>query len=182
MKTVFLLCALALSCVNCTTKTDVAPDGSGSSSIPPELVGKWLKGTFSMTNFFTYDGRDLGKGYESSRALNITKDGQAELFLYFHTFDGYCHSHAFTYVKGRVTVNGDVLTVTGTSGKYRGAYSGACGTRSGFDRPMTSSEVQKQVFELYWDIETRDGQKYLVTKFDRSADDSASDFFKPTNW
>jgi hypothetical protein len=182
MKTVFLFFALALVSMNCTTKsTDVTPTG-GSSTVPSELVGKWLKGSFSMTNFFTYDGQDLGKGYESSRALNLTRDGQGELFLYFHTFDGYCHSHAFTYVKGRVTVEGDVLTITATSGRYRGAYTGACGSRSGFDRAMTSSEVQQQVIKLYWSVEKRDGQTYLVTKFDRTANDSASDFFKPTNW
>ncbi|MDB5241549.1 MAG: hypothetical protein JWP57_2174 [Spirosoma sp.] len=185
MKTLFLFFSLALISVSCTTKnTDISPDSSssGGSNVPTELVGKWLKGSFSMTNFFTYDGQDLGKGYESSRALNITKDGQAEVFLYFHTFDGYCHSHAFTYVKGRATVEGDQLTITATSGRYRGAYGGSCGGRNGFDRAMTSDEVGKQVFKLYWTIEKRDGQRYLVTKFNRGDEDSASDFFKPTNW
>ncbi|ARK11085.1 hypothetical protein A6C57_12540 [Fibrella sp. ES10-3-2-2] len=182
MKSILLFFTLALISVNCTTQNaDVLPGGS-SGNVPTELTGKWLKGAFSMVNFFTYDGQDLGRGYESSRALHITKDGQAELYLYFHTFDGYCHSHAFTYIKGKATVDGDMLTITGTSGRYRGAYSGACGSRSGFDRAMTSAEVQQQVIKLYWHVETRDGQKYLVTKFDRSADDSGSDFFKPSSW
>ena len=182
MKTVFLFFALALVSVNCTTKSAEVDPIVGGGAVPAELVGKWLKGSFSMTNFFTYDGRDLGRRYESSRALNITSDGQAELFLYFHTFDGYCHSHAFTYVKGRVNIDGDLMTITASSGRYRGAYSGACGSRSGFDRAMTDSEVQQQVLKLYWSVGKRDGQSYLITKFNRDADDSASDFFKPANW
>jgi hypothetical protein len=53
-----------------------------------------------MVKKFTIAGRDLGKGYESSRALSFTPDGQVEMYLCFYTFDGYCHSHAFTCIKG----------------------------------------------------------------------------------
>jgi hypothetical protein len=147
------------------------------------MLGKWTKGAFNMVNFFTYDGKDLGPGYESSRALSFTPDGQVEMFLYFHTFDGFCHSHAFTYIKGEAQVEGDVLQIKAESGKYRGAYAGSCGSsRKDFARNMTAEEVAKSVYKFYWSRQNRNGKEYLVTKFKADADDSASDFFAKTDW
>ena len=97
-----------------------------------------------MVNFFTYDGKDLGPGYESSRALSLTPDGQVEMYLYFNTYDGYCHSHAFTYIKGQARLEGNVLHIKAESGKYRGVYGGTCSSsRKDFARNMTPEEVAK---------------------------------------
>jgi hypothetical protein len=165
---------------SCTTK-DHAPEPRGH--IDEDLEGQWLKGYFNMNNFFTYDGKDLGKGYESSRALSFTKDGRVEMYLYFHTFDGYCHSHAFTYIKGVAHTDGDKLTITAISGKYRGAYSGYCGSsRKNFEREMSAEEVKKSVYKFYWTREKRNGKEYLVTRSNRNDDDSSSDFFLKSKW
>ncbi len=159
------------------------PNSGPVSKLPAEILGKWSKGSFNMVNFFTYDGKDLGPGYESSRALSFTPDGQVEMYLYFHTFDGYCHSHAFTYIKGPARVEGNVLHINAKSGKYRGAYAGMCGSsRKDFARDMTSDEVAKSVYKLYWSRQNHNGKEYLVTSFEPNADDSASDFFEKANW
>ncbi len=164
-------------------KPDKKPDQKPVSKLPAEIVGKWSKGSFNMTRFFTYDGKDEGPGYESSRALHFTPDGQVEMFLYFHTFDGYCHSHAFTYIKGVARVEGNVLHIKAQSGKYRGAYAGMCGsTRNDFARNMTPEEVDKSVYKLYWSRQNENGKEYLVTKFEPNASDSESDFFLKTDW
>jgi hypothetical protein len=164
-------------------KHDDKPEPGPVNKVPTEIVGKWRKGFFNMTRFFTYDGKDQGPGYESSRALNITPDGQVEMFLYFHTFDGYCHSHAFTYIKGVVKVEGNVLNIKAQSGKYRGAYGGACGSsRTDFARDMTAEEVAKSVYKLYWSRRKDNGKEYLVTSFEPNASDSESDFFEKTDW
>jgi hypothetical protein len=183
-----LLLWLALSLSSCELfrqDQDPEPDlkpGPGGK-IPAEMVGKWSKGAFNMVNFFSYDGKDLGPGYESSRALGFTPDGQVEMYLYFHTFDGYCHSHAFTYIKGVARVEGNVLNIKAQSGKYRGAYAGMCGSsRKDFARDMTAEEVAKSVYKLYWSRQQDNGKEYLVTSFEPNASDSESDFFVKTDW
>jgi hypothetical protein len=158
-----------------------APNPEPVSKLPAEMLGKWVKGSFNMINFFTYDGKDLGRGYESSRALSFTPDGQVEMFLYFHTYDGFCRSHAFTYIKGEATVEGNVLHIKAQSGKYRGTYSLSCGFTD-FARDMTPEEVEKSVYKFYWSRQSDNGKEYLVTKFEPDASDAASDFWVKTDW
>ncbi len=178
-----LLAASLSSCELFRKDKDLEPKPEPVGKVPGEIVGKWSKGSFNMVNFFTYDGKDLGRGYESSRALSITPDGQVEMYLYFHTFDGYCHSHAFTYIKGQAKVEGNMLHIKVQSGKYRGVYGGMCGSsRNNFARDMTADEVAKSVYTLYWSRQNNNGKEYLVTKFEPNADDSASDFFIKTDW
>ncbi len=160
-----------------------APNPEPVSKLPAEMLGKWSKGSFNMINFFTYDGKDMGRGYESSRALSFTADGQVEMFLYFHTNDGYCHSHAFTYIKGEARVEGNVLHIKAQSGKYRGSYAGMCGSSGkDFARDMTPGEVAASVYKFYWSRQSDNGKEYLVTRFEPDASDPASDFFVKTNW
>jgi hypothetical protein len=159
------------------------PNPGPVSKLPTEMLGKWSKGSFNMVNFFTYDRKDLGKGYESSRALSFTPDGQVEMYLYFHTYDGYCHSHAFTYIKGEARVEGNVLHIKARSGKYRGVYGSLCSlSLKDFARDMTPEEVANSVYKFYWSRQHYNGKEYLVTKFEPNAEDSASDFFVKTDW
>jgi hypothetical protein len=164
-------------------KPDQKPDPNPVSKLPTEILGKWSKGSFNMVDFFTYDGRYLSKGYESSRALSFTRDGQVEMYLYFHTYDGYCRSHAFTYIKGEARVEGNVLHIKAQSGKYRGVYGSICSpSLKNFTRDMTPDEVTKSVYKFYWSRQSYNGKEYLVTKFEPNAEDSASDFFVKTDW
>jgi hypothetical protein len=177
-----ILLLLTMSLGSCELfKKDKDPKPEPVSKLPAEILGKWTKGAFNMVNFFTYDGKDLGPGYESSRALSFTPDGQVEMFLYFHTFDGFCHSHAFTYIKGEARVEGNELHIKAQSGKYRGTYSRSCG-RTDFARNMTAEEVAASVYKFYWSRQSHNGKEYLVTKFEPNASDPASDFFVKTDW
>ena len=160
-----------------------SPNPGPVSKLPAEMLGKWVKGSFNMVEFFTYTGRYTSKGYESSRALSFTADGQVEMYLYFHTNDGYCHSHAFTYIKGEARVEGNVLHIKALSGKYRGTYGSICvPSLKDFARDMTPEEVAEAVYKFYWERQSENGKEYLVTKFEPNASNAASDFWVKTNW
>ncbi len=161
-----------------TPGPEKAPAPKGK--VPGELAGGWQKGNFPMTDFFTYDDSDT-RSLDSTFAIKLSDDAQAELFLYLPGFDGNCRSHTLAHLKGTVQVNGNLLTITGQSGTYRGLYSEVCGSAgSNFERPMTAAEVNKYVFTLYWSREQRDGKDYLVTR--SVANTGATDLFSPVNW
>ena len=145
--------------------------------VPKELAGQWQKGNFPMAEFSTFDGR-TPQVADSSFALSLSGDGQAELYLYLPGFDGTCRSHTLAHVKGTVQVDGDQLILTGHSGGYRGVYDGACGRN--FERPMTPAEVRKYAFKLHWSRERCHGKDCLVTR--SGADGKAADVFSPARW
>jgi hypothetical protein len=160
-----------------TTKKEYA----GADKIPAELVGKWLNGTFSMSNWWSYDGKKyIGNPYSRSVAFNFSANGEAEFFLIIKTHTGYCSTEAFTYQKGKVTFNeaNQSFTVTPEKGNYRGFYS--CASGSNFDRPAKQEELKPSTY--YWSFETNEyNQRHLVIRFspDKS---SAGSYFKPTTW
>jgi hypothetical protein len=146
-------------------------------SVPKELAGQWQKGNFPMADFFTFDGR-TPQSADSSFALSLSGDGQAEIYLYLPGYDGTCRSHTLAHVKGTVQVDGDRLTLTGQSGQYRGVYEGTCGRP--FERPMTAAEAGKYVFKFYWSREQRDGKTYLVARSGRET--TGGEYFSQVSW
>jgi hypothetical protein len=160
-----------------------AGDSTKSTSpekIPAELVGKWLNGTFSMSNWWSYDGKKyLGNPYTRSVAFNFSANGETEFFMAIKTNTGYCSTEGFTYHKGTVKFNeaDHSFTVYPEKGSYRGFYS--CAPGSNFDRPAKPEELKPTTY--YWAFEKIDSQEYLVIRF--SADkSSAGSYFKPTTW
>jgi hypothetical protein len=148
---------------------------------PHHLTGKWLNGTFSMSNWWTYDGKKyIGNPYTRSVAFNFTENGEAEFFLIIKTHTGYCSTEAFTYQKGRVKFNdGDQsFTIYPDKGNYRGFYS--CAAGSNFDRAAKPEELKAATY--YWTMEKdASGQEWMVIRFspDRTA---AGSYFKQTSW
>ncbi len=179
-KTILASCFLLAIATSVFSQKNQA--SSNASKVPAEVIGKWLKGAFSMAHFFTYDGKDMGTPYSSSRAIEIKKDGSAELRLYFNTYNGSCRNLAFTYLQGKVEFNGDMFTFLPASGKYRGNYIGCGSTMKDFNRPITAQELPKHKMTFYWSVQDRDGKHYLVTKFNPADNDAASDFFVATKW
>lgn len=150
-------------------------------NIPPALVGKWLNGSFSMSNWWTYDGKKyIGNPYTRSVAFHFTEQGTAEFFLVIKTHTGYCSTEAFTYHKGKIKVNeaDQSFTIYPEKGNYRGFYS--CASGSNFDRPAKPEELKPSTY--YWSFEkTEDGRQWLVIRF--SADKSSpGSYFKTAEW
>lgn len=150
------------------------------STIPSRLAGKWLNGTFSMSNWWSYDGKKyVGNPYTRSVAFNFSEKDEAEFFMVIKTHTGYCSTEAFTYHKGVVKVNEaeQSFTVYPGKGTYRGFYS--CAPAGNFERPAKKEELKPVTY--YWSFEESGDQQWLVIRF--SADKSAAaSYFKATAW
>jgi hypothetical protein len=47
---------------------------------------------------------------------------------------------------------------------------------------MTKEEVEKSVYKFYWEREKRNGKEFLVLRHNRKDEDSASDFYRKSQW
>jgi len=169
-----------LACISLAS-WPIPPVKNDHSKIPTELVGKWLNGTFSMSNWWSYDGKKyIGNPYTRSVAFNFSKDGKAEFYLAIKTHTGYCSTEAFTFLEGSVSFDEaeHSFTVTPSKGNYRGFYS--CAPKSNFNRPAKADELKPTKY--YWTMETdTNGQRYMVIRFKPGTETSGS-YFKPTDW
>lgn len=152
-----------------------------AEKIPAELEGKWLNGTFSMSEWWSYDGKKyLGNPYTRSVAFNFSKAGESEFFLIIKTNSGYCTTEGFTYQKGKVVFNEaeHSFSFQPTTGNYRGFYS--CAAGSNFDRPAKPEELKTTKY--YWSMENdSNGQRWLVIRFSPDPSSPGS-YFKQSNW
>jgi hypothetical protein len=152
------------------------------TEVPDELVGKWLNGTFSMSNWWSYDGKQYeGNPYSSSRAINFSKNGDVEFFQVIKTFNGSCATEAFTYFKGTVEFNDAEgwFTIHPQKGNFRGYY--GCASGSNFNRAATLDELKP--IKLFWASgPDNNGENTLVTAFRADAPPSEYSYFKETNW
>ena len=178
----FSLLVTCLSLVSCSKdEEDAFIADTPRSEVPDELVGQWLNGTFSMSNWWTYDGTYAGNPYSSSRAFTLHKDGSAEFFQVIKTYNGSCATEAFSYFKGTVDFNNNTQSFTfyPQRGNFRGFYS--CSGESNFDRSPTKEELKP--FTLYWNAESdSNDQLWMVTRWNAGDPDSEASYFKPASW
>lgn len=116
------------------------------NQIPAELIGKWSYGTFSPTNFWNYNGTYAGNAYEQALVFEFRGDGTYEEYIINSATSYNCRTEAYTYFKGKVTVDQSThsLVITPASGTYRGFY--ACAPKSNINRAAKPSElVQEQM-------------------------------------
>ena len=137
--------ALAISC----TKTEQI-DPAVQSKTPSEVAGKWMWGTFSMSNFWSYDGQYAGKPYEQSLVFDFKANGEYEEYVINSVSSYSCKTEAFSYFKGKVKFDEaeKSLTITPTEGNYRGFYS--CTPGQNFKRAAKPSELKVQKF--YYEV------------------------------
>ena len=161
------------------TMPDVVDPAGKSVEVFPK--GKWLNGTFSMSNWWTYDGKQyVGNPYTRSVAFNFSDKGRSEFYLIIKTNSGYCTTEAFTYLKGTVqfTEGEQSFTFVPVSGNYRGFYS--CASRSNFNRAAKPEELKPSKY--YWTMEKdNQGQEMLVIRFSNDPSAAAS-YFKKADW
>ena len=175
-----VFCAVLLLTVSFKT---IEPGKKHNTTLSPAhvLTGKWLNGTFSMSNWWSYDGKKyIGNPYTRSVAFSFTETGEAEFFMAIKTHTGYCSTEGFTYQKGKVKFDDTAqsFTLYPDEGNYRGFYS--CAAGSNFDRPAKPEELKAATY--YWSMEKDEsGHQWLVIRFspDRSA---AGSYFKQTSW
>jgi hypothetical protein len=150
------------------------PDGS---TTPAAAVGDWLYGTFSMTEFWAYDGSYLGNAFELSVAFTFNADGSYEEFFISQANNYGCSTQALSYYKGYVTFTDSSFTTHPVQGEYKGFYS--CLPSSNFDRDALESELEVQTY--YYTFETdSNGKKWMVVRF--NPDDEYPTYFAAENW
>jgi hypothetical protein len=184
MKLQSIITGLLASLFSLVSHAHTGPDSAMISfrqPVPEELVGKWLNGTFSMNNWWAYDGREyLGNPYSRSAAFHFNKNGDAEFYLAVKNHTGNCSTEAFTFFKGAVSFNDaeNSFTLTPAKGNFRVFYS--CTPRLNTDRKARAEELKPTTY--YWSMETDAQDKtWLVIRFSRDKN-AAATYFKSTRW
>jgi len=183
---IVLLLASCLMLNACSKNKDkngevLIPD-TPRTEVPDELAGKWLNGTFSMSNWWSYNGTKYeGNPYSSSRAISFSKNGDVEFFQVLKSFNGSCSSEAFTYFKGTVAFDEEdgSFTIHPQKGNFRGYYS--CAAGNNFNRAATREELKP--IKLFWGYgPDNNGVNWLITAFSEDAPQTEYTYFKQTNW
>ena len=181
-----IISMLALTMLSACQKDDDLPtpaspsapgQNTGNGNVKPEALGKWLHGTFAMSNYWGYDGSYQGTPFTQSVAFNFTSDGNYEMFYAGHTNNFGCITDALSYFKGYVQFTDSSFTVYPQQGRYRGFYT--CSPSSNFNRPAAANELNVQKF--YYTFETdANNKKFMVVKFDPN--DQYASYFAQTTW
>ncbi|QJW90535.1 hypothetical protein HNV11_14685 [Spirosoma taeanense] len=176
-KHLFTLFAILSLSIACTPNSDRI-DPAIQSNVPGDVSGKWMWGTFSMSNFWGYDGSYQGKPYEQAFVLDFKPNGEFEEYVINSTTSYSCRTEAFSYFKGKVKFNEaeQSFTLTPSSGNYRGFYS--CYPNSNFKRDARPSELKSSTF--YYETVTVQGQKQLVLR--DGPNDTQAMSLKSANW
>lgn len=175
-KLVYVLLCAALISTSCKKSDDTLPGGHTA----PEAVGKWMYGSFAMSDFWSYNGTYQGKPFELAVVFDFKDNGTYEKYFVAATRDySNCRTEAFTYEKGKVEFNeaAGSFTTTPVSGKYRGFYS--CFPKNNIDRRMDPAEMKVQTY-YYQMTKAPNGQPNLVVRFSRV--DTNTSTFMPTTW
>ncbi|MFN8344548.1 MAG: hypothetical protein U0X91_06075 [Spirosomataceae bacterium] len=173
----FSLLSLFIISSGCT-KEDTLSDLGGN--IPAATVGKWMYGSFSMSDFWSYDGQYQGKPFELAVVFDFKSNGTYEKYFIASNRDySNCRTEAFTFEKGRVSFDETTGTFTtvATEGTYRGFYS--CFPKNNINRKMTAAELKTQTY-YYKVINGSTGKNSIEVRFTKN-DPNVSTFF-PTSW
>ena len=175
MKTILLsLLILVASCTGCKKDNDIK-----GGYIPETAVGKWMYGSFAMSEFWSYDGQYQGNPFELAVVFDFKNDGTYEKYFMASARDYSCTTQAFTYEKGSVNFDeaAGTFTTTPVKGNYRGFYS--CVPSKNINRDMKESELKPQKY--YYEVTTgSNGQRNIVVRFKET--DTNTSTFRPTNW
>jgi hypothetical protein len=134
---------------NAAKPSGSAASGTRSGQSASQLTGKWGFTTISGTTYWDKStGAYMGSGTGGSQSYTFLGNGRYKLFNYIKARTYGFETQALTWEDGTYTVNGDRITLRPTSGKYQMISSSRNTTR-----PMTASELQKNVKQKYWKIE-----------------------------
>lgn len=178
MKTLlFVLFSLVLFGTGCT-KDESVPDLE--APIPSTTVGKWMYGSFAMSDFWSYNGQYQGKPFELAVVFDFRSNGTYEKYFVASTRDySNCRTETFSFETGRVTFDelAGTFTTVPTEGTYRGFYS--CFPKNNINRKMNKSEMKTQTY-FYKVGKSSNGTNHLEVRFEKN--DSNVSTFYPTSW
>ena len=155
--TLFTLLGFSIACTPQSDRIDPAIQ----SKVPSAVVGKWSWGSFSLSNFWGYDGSYQSKPFEQAFVLDFKPNGEFEEYVINAASSYNCRTEAFSYFKGKVKFNEaeQSFTITQLSGNYRGFYS--CYPSKNFKRDARADELKS--FTFYYEV-TDQGHRQLVLR------------------
>ena len=160
-----LVVLLVSTIISCKKESELGPGGF----VPNDMAGKWLHGTFAMSNFWGYDGSYQGNPFEQSVAFDFKASGHFEMYYIGVANDYGCRTEALSHYKGKVDFDeaARTFTITPTEGTFRGFYS--CASNRNFNRKASSDELKPQTFSYEF---TEDGKWLMIN----------GSSFKITSW
>lgn len=157
-KITFWMCLLMVSIfgtVSCTEEEtpEIYPN-QPRSAVPDELVGYWLNGTSSITNFWGYNGAYQGAAYELALGYQFYKDGRAREYFYYTNTSYNCRSQVLGYKEGTVEIDLENNTIKfyPADGNYR-SYNTCSSSQNGATKIYGASELYPAKSSTYRNIE-----------------------------
>lgn len=75
------------------------------STVPDELVGYWIAGISSISNFWGYNGSYQGPANEIAVGYMLYKDGRVKEYFYYTSTSTYCRTQVLGYKQGTVKID-----------------------------------------------------------------------------
>jgi hypothetical protein len=152
--------------------------GSGASNTPSSILGAWVYGVFSPTDFYNAsNGQYIGNAYGTSVVFKFTSDGKYEQTVLIHSTVYSCRTQVYVYNKGTVKFNGGEFRVYPSSGRVRS--SDTCNAAFNFDRADDIARKQGDKYTWSFQRNANDGKTYLMIGVGDDA--SALSSFRPFN-
>ena len=138
-----------------------AAPGGTSANTPASLLGSWIHGVFSPTDFYNAStGQYIGNAYGTAVMFKFTPDGKYEQTVFINSTVYSCRTQVFVYNKGVVRFDGGEFRVYPTSGRVRSSDS--CNARFNFDRDDDIARKQGDKYTWAFERNAGDGKTYLM--------------------
>jgi hypothetical protein len=156
------LSTLAAACGGSDSATGPSIGDTPRSEVPEELVGDWLYGSISPTNFWNdHTGQYAGNAYGFSDYWQLDEDGSFQRYIYIYTQNYGCRTQVWTHMQGTVVVSSGSLAAYPQRGDYKVADT--CVSRNNYRRAMTRDELlDKQGDEFDYGFDVLNGQLWLL--------------------
>jgi hypothetical protein len=150
--------------------------GSGAANTPSSILGAWIFGVFSPTDFYNAsNGQYIGNAYGTSVVFKFTADGKYEQTVLIHSTVYSCRTQVYVYNKGTVKFNGAEFRVYPASGRVRS--SDTCNASFNYDRADDIARKQGDKYTWSFRRNANDGKTYLMIGV--GDDTSALSSFRP---
>ncbi len=137
-------------------------DETITDKTPVAAQGKWIRGIFDLSSFWTYTGTSIIHASFTTDGLVFHADGMVESYtVFFPTNPNQgCTPQKLMYKKGMADFNEQTheFTLTFTEGKYREFYQ-SCTGKTNREVVLTKTELDQMKLSGFWKVEAGSGKK-----------------------
>lgn len=138
------------------------------SVVPDELVGYWIAGVSSISNFWGYNGSYQGPANEIAVGYMLYKDGRIKEYFYYTSTSTYCRTQVLGYKQGtvRIDIEARKFEIYYANGHYRSFNTCGSANPPGFGetKQYTAAELSpaKKANLNNWTIQEVNNKQTLV--------------------